>query len=130
MEKSRERPGSRAAQVKWIEAGITEVSPPENHYDIWHDRAVFRFLTAPKDRRKYVELVLRSLKIGGHIVVASFGENGSQKCSGSDVTRYRPEAIRDEFGDEFNLVKSFHETHKMPFGTNQKFVYCCCRKLG
>lgn len=130
MEKSRERLGSRAAQIKWIEADITEVSLPENHYDIWHDRAVFHFLTAPEDRQKYVELVMRFLKVGGHIIVASFGENGPQKCSGLDVMRYSPEAIRDEFGDEFKLVKSFHETHKTPFGTNQKFVYCYCCKLG
>ncbi|HXG83905.1 MAG TPA: class I SAM-dependent methyltransferase [Pyrinomonadaceae bacterium] len=130
MEKSRERLGSRAAQIKWIEADITEVSLPENHYDIWHDRAVFHFLTTPEDRKKYVELVMRSLKVGGHIIVASFGENGPQKCSGLDVMRYSPDAMRDEFGDEFKLVKSFHETHKTPLGTNQEFVYCYCRKRG
>lgn len=130
MKKSRERLGSRAEQIKWIEADITEVSLPENHYDIWHDRAVFHFLTAPEDRKKYVELVMRSLQVGGHIIVASFGENGPQKCSGLDVMQYSPEAMRDEFGDEFKLVKSFHETHKTPFGTTQEFVYCYCRKLG
>ncbi|HXG82840.1 MAG TPA: class I SAM-dependent methyltransferase [Pyrinomonadaceae bacterium] len=130
MEKSRKRLGGQAARIEWIEADITEVSLPENHYDVWHDRAVFHFLPAPEDRRKYVELVMRSLKVGGHIIVASFGENGPQKCSGLDVMRYSPDAMRDEFGDEFKLVKSLHETHKTPFGTNQEFVYCYCRKLG
>ncbi len=66
MEKSRERLGKRAAQIEWIEADITDVRLPENHYDAWHDRAVFHFLIAPEDRKKYVELVMRSLKVGGY----------------------------------------------------------------
>src|SRR5688572_3480928 len=72
IEKSKERLGKNARKVEWIEADITDVSLPENHYDVWHDRAVFHFLTSAGDRRKYVELVMRSLKIGGHIIVASF----------------------------------------------------------
>lgn len=129
IKKSKERLGSRAAQVKWIEADITKISLPENHYDVWHDRAVFHFLTAPEDRRKYVELVMRSLKIGGHIIVASFGLKGPEKCSGLDVVRYSPETIHDEFGNEFKLVSSLNENNQTPFGTTQEFIYCYCRKL-
>ncbi len=129
LEKSKARLGKRASQIEWIEADITEVSLPENHYDVWHDRAVFHFLTAAEDRRKYVEFVVRSLKPGGHIIVASFGENGPNKCSGLEVVRYSPETMHGEFGIGFKLVKSLNETHETPFGTTQEFVYCYCRKF-
>lgn len=128
LEKSKERLGEKAKSIEWIEADITEASLAENRYDVWHDRAVFHFLTAPEDRRKYVELAMRSLKIGGHIIVASFGEKGPAKCSGLDVVRYTPETMHDEFGDEFKLVKSLNERHETPFGTTQEFIYCYCRK--
>lgn len=129
LEKSKARLGKRAAQIEWIEADITQVSLPDNHYDVWHDRAVFHFLTDAEDRRKYVELVMRSLKVGGHIIVASFGENGPNKCSGLEVVRYSPETMHNEFGGGFKLVKSLNETHETPFGTTQEFVYCYCRKF-
>jgi ubiquinone/menaquinone biosynthesis C-methylase UbiE len=117
----------KADLVNWIEADITQVSLPENHYDVWHDRAVFHFLTDENDRRKYVELVKKSLKIGGHIIVASFGLNGPKKCSGLDVVQYSPDSMHDEFGKSFELVKSMSETHETPFHTTQEFIYCYCR---
>lgn len=129
LEKSQERLGKKSESVEWIEADITEIDLPKNHYDVWHDRAVFHFLTDAEDRRKYVELVLRSLKIGGHIIVASFGLNGPKKCSGLDVVQYSPDSMHNEFGENFQLVKSVSETHKTPFETTQEFIYCYCRKL-
>lgn len=129
MAGSKDRLGTKAGKVDWIEADITTVKLPENHFDVWHDRAVFHFLTDAEDRRKYVELVMNSLKPGGHIIVASFGLEGPQKCSGLDVVRYSPETMHDEFGDTFRLVESVGETHNTPFGTTQEFVYCYCRKL-
>lgn len=129
IEKSKNRLAEKAVQIEWIEADITNVLLPENHYDVWHDRAVFHFLTDAEDRQKYVELVMQSLKIGGHIIVASFGENGPLKCSGLDVVRYNPETMHGEFGEEFQLISSLKEIHKTPFGSTQEFVYCYCRKL-
>lgn len=129
IEKSKARLGKKVGKIEWIEADITQVSLPENHYDVWHDRAVFHFLTSAEDRRKYVELVMRSLKVGGHIIVASFGLNGPAKCSGLDVLRYSPETMRNEFGNKFKLMSSFNENHQTPFGTTQEFIYCYCRKL-
>ena len=126
---SKERLGSKAERVTWIEADITSAGLPQNHYDVWHDRAVFHFLTESADRRKYVELVMRSLKRGGHIIVASFGLQGPEKCSGLDVVRYSTETMHDEFGNSFDLVESIDETHNTPFGTTQNFVYCYCRKV-
>lgn len=125
---SKERLGAKAKEVDWFVADITDVELPEDHFDVWHDRAVFHFLTDAEDRRKYIELVMRSLKRGGHVIVASFSLEGPQKCSGLEVMRYSPETMHDEFGDSFRLVESVSETHNTPFGTTQDFVYCYCRK--
>lgn len=126
---SKDRLGDRSGRVNWLEADVTEVTLQKDHYDVWHDRAVFHFLTDAEDRRKYVEQVMRSLRIGGHIIVASFGLEGPKKCSGLDVVRYSPETMHDEFGGQFELVKSLNEIHNTPFGTTQEFVYCYCRKV-
>jgi SAM-dependent methyltransferase len=125
---SQERLGHKAASVDWHVADITRADLPDR-YDLWHDRAVFHFLTDEADRRKYIDLVMRSLKVGGHIIVASFGLEGPQKCSGLDVVRYSPDTMHDEFGNSFELIKSIGEIHQTPFGTTQDFVYCHCRKL-
>jgi len=122
------RLGSRAEAVKWIEDDITQCALPESIYDVWHDRAVFHFLTNPQDRRKYVAAVNHSLKPGGHIIVASFALDGPTQCSGLDVMRYSPNSLHDEFGDNFDLKDSRRETHQTPFNTQQKFIYCYCRK--
>lgn len=119
---------AKAHQVSWIEADITGVDLPASRFDVWHDRAVFHFLTDAEDRRKYIELVIHSLKPGGHIIVASFSLDGPEQCSGLDVSRYSPETMHGEFGDSFRLVESVIETHNTPFGTTQDFVYCYCRK--
>lgn len=127
--KSKERLGSKAEKVNWLEADITEVFLPQNKFDVWHDRAVFHFLTDAEDRRKYVEQVVRSLKVSGHMIIASFGLNGPQKCSGLEVVRYDPETMQNEFGGQFRLVNTVRETHQTPFGTTQEFIYCYFRKV-
>jgi ubiquinone/menaquinone biosynthesis C-methylase UbiE len=129
LDRSRERLGSKADQIESVEADITKSDLPEDRYDVWHDRAVFHFLTDEEDRRRYIDLVLRSLKPGAHIIVASFSPNGPQKCSGLDVVRYSPSAISETFGGNFTMLDSMTETHETPFGTSQEFVYCYCRKL-
>lgn len=129
MEESQKRLGDGAKQIDWIISDITTAGLPEVYYDVWHDRAVFHFFTDAQDRLKYVELVKRSLKIGGHLIVATFGENGPQKCSGLDVLRYSPVSMQKEFGDAFQLIYSINETHQTPFGTTQEFIYCYFRKV-
>jgi ubiquinone/menaquinone biosynthesis C-methylase UbiE len=128
LQRSKDRLGQRAESVTWVEADITQANLPEDYYDLWHDRAVFHFLTDETDRAAYVRTVQRCLKTGGHIIVASFGLGGPEKCSGLNVVRYSPESMHDEFGDDFELVDSTTETHHTPFGTDQEFVYCYCRK--
>ena len=125
---ARERLGTRAEAVRWLEADITKVALPRLEYDVWHDRAVFHFLTSEDDRAEYVRSVLRSVKPGGHVIVATFAEDGPEQCSGLPVMRYSPTLLHSEFGDSFRLLSHQAEEHNTPFGTVQKFVYCYCRK--
>ncbi|MDD4962933.1 MAG: class I SAM-dependent methyltransferase [Gallionella sp.] len=125
---ARQRLGKRADAVHWTEGDITRAEFPVHRFDIWHDRAVFHFLTTPADRQAYVERVMRSVRPGGHVIVATFAEDGPEKCSGLPVMRYQPESLHAEFGDAFLLVAHEKEVHHTPFGTDQQFVYCYCRK--
>ena len=123
------RLGERASEVQWTEGDITKVLLPVHAFDVWHDRAVFHFLTSKEDREAYVDTVLRSVKPGGHVIVATFAEDGPIQCSGLPVMRYGPNELHAEFGSPFSLVRHEREEHHTPFGTVQKFVYCYCRKL-
>lgn len=124
---ARERLGSRAARVKWIEADILEHPFQPGTYAVWHDRAVFHFLTSERDRLRYVAQVRAAARGNGHVIVASFAPEGPEKCSGLDVVRYSPESMHGEFGASFRLLDSVHETHVTPWGAEQAFVYCMCR---
>jgi ubiquinone/menaquinone biosynthesis C-methylase UbiE len=128
LQLARQRLGQRAGDVNWIEADITQADLPAQSYDLWHDRAVFHFLTQAEDRQRYVQAVRRSVKQGGHVIVATFASDGPEHCSGLDVVRYSPESLHTEFGQGFEVVQSTHETHHTPFATEQKFIYCYCRK--
>jgi ubiquinone/menaquinone biosynthesis C-methylase UbiE len=128
LDAARDRLGAYVDKVCWIEADITQTVLPAHRFDIWHDRAVFHFLTDPADRAKYVETVLRSVKPGGHVIVATFAEDGPLQCSGLPVVRYRPGELHDQFGDAFVLLKHQKEAHHTPSGTTQQFVYCYCRR--
>jgi SAM-dependent methyltransferase len=127
LQLARQRLGPHAVNVNWIEADITQADLPHHAYDVWHDRAVFHFLTQAADRQHYVEIVRRSVRKGGHVIVATFAPDGPERCSGLEVVRYSPESLHHEFGGDFEVVDSTHETHHTPFGTVQKFIYCYCR---
>jgi 2-polyprenyl-3-methyl-5-hydroxy-6-metoxy-1,4-benzoquinol methylase len=126
---AQKRLGLQAAKVQWIETDITKANLPANRFDIWHDRAVFHFLTSPEDRAAYVQAVFHSVKPGGHVIVATFAEDGPEKCSGLPVMRYSSDALHDEFGGSFSLLRSEKEAHHTPSGTVQQFVYCYCRRI-
>ncbi len=129
LEVARQRLGARAAQeVTWIEADITQTVLPRHHFDVWHDRAVFHFLTGADDRRRYVNAASDALKPGGHIIMATFAADGARRCSGLNVVRYSPEELHAELGEAFEIIESLEENHLTPFDTTQKFTYCLCRK--
>ena len=121
------RLGPRSDAVRWIEADVTSAELPAHGYDVWHDRAVFHFLTDPADRRAYVDVVIRAVKPGGHVIVATFAEDGPAQCSGLPVQRYSATGLHAEFGAPFKLLRQEKEEHHTPSGAVQRFVYCYCR---
>ncbi|HVL08472.1 MAG TPA: class I SAM-dependent methyltransferase [Burkholderiaceae bacterium] len=122
------RLGERAARVSWQVGDITQVVLPAHAFDVWHDRAVFHFLTTAEERAAYVRTVLHAVKPGGSVIVATFAEDGPEQCSGLPVMRYSADALHAEFGAPFTLLSQAREEHHTPFGTVQQFVYCLCRK--
>ena len=124
---AQKRLGESADRVTWLVADVTQAVLPRRHFDVWHDRAVFHFLTTPEDRVAYVQRVAESVKPGGHVIVATFGPEGPTQCSGLDVVRYDAESLYAEFGGHFRMLESAKELHKTPFGTTQQFVYCLCK---
>ena len=127
IEVTKKRLDSSAEQVHWIMADVTRIDLEPHTYDVWHDRAVFHFLTEPAQRSSYVRQVIRAVKPGGHVIVSAFGPEGPTKCSGLEVMRYDAESLHGEFGARFRLVESSKEEHHTPSGTTQQFLYCYCR---
>lgn len=120
LEKARTRLGARGAEVEWIVADVTE-APELGVFDVWHDRAVFHFLTDPDDRRRYVEQAERTLPRGGRLIVAAFAKDGPTRCSDLDVRRYDAASMAAELGPGFAPVRQAAELHKTPWGSEQSF---------
>ena len=129
LEASRKRLGADAGTVRWVEADILDAGLPDDGYDVWHDRAVFHFLTQPEDRRTYVRALTRAVKAGGHVIMATFAEDGPVRCSGLPVMRYSPEGLADALGNGFTLVQTVSQAHQTPAGATQKFLFCRFRKV-
>lgn len=128
LQAAQARLGPRASQVTWIQADVGSADLPEQGFEVWHDRAVFHFLTEPHERQAYVTQVLRSVKPGGHVIVATFAEDGPTQCSGLPVMRYSADELHAQFGAPFLLQQHTKESHHTPFGTVQQFTYCYCRR--
>jgi hypothetical protein len=119
--------GGRASTVEWLCGDVTTFAFARHRYDVWHDRAVFHFLTEPSDRAAYVRQVARAVKVGGHVIVATFAEDGPTVCSGLPVVRYGAQELHAEFGAAFVLHHHLSEQHQTPAGKTQSFLYCYCR---
>jgi ubiquinone/menaquinone biosynthesis C-methylase UbiE len=131
LDTTRSRLGGQLEQVRFVVGDITRVSLPANAYDLWHDRAVFHFLTDPDARAAYVRQVLHAVRPGGNVIVATFGPRGPEQCSGLPVVRYDEHSLHATFGETaFRKLGHEHETHATPWGTEQEFVYCYCRCEG
>ena len=127
LEALKERMGQSGATVQWICGDVTETVLPEASFDLWHDRAVFHFLTEAGQRRAYVERVKSSLKPGGSLMVSTFGPSGPERCSGLATMRYDAATLGSEFGDRFCLVESSLDLHETPSGAVQQFLSCLYR---
>ena len=127
IDANRKRLGTLSDGVRWLVADVTKLELECSIYDVWHDRAVFHFLTSASDRAAYVHRVATTVRHGGHVIVSTFGPEGPTKCSGLDVVRYDADSLHREFGVHFRLLGSSKELHRTPFGTVQQFLYCYCR---
>jgi SAM-dependent methyltransferase len=124
IEQARFRLGKREALVDWIESDIVDYQPLRK-FSLWHDRAVFHFLTRREDREKYIETLKNALLPEGKIILATFSPHGPGQCSGLDVMRFDEGALASELGSSFKLLRSERRIHATPWGTSQEFVYCC-----
>jgi|SRR5579863_168315 len=106
LETTKKRLGMLAEKVHWVLADVTEADLPLHYYDVWHDRAVFHFLTSERHRRAYVQKVVHAVKPGGHVILSTFGPEGPTRCSGLEVVRYDSESLHEQFGSHFRLVGS------------------------
>ncbi|MFA9460297.1 class I SAM-dependent methyltransferase [Thiohalorhabdus methylotrophus] len=127
LAQARERLGERAASVAWIEADVTAWEPPRC-YRLWHDRAVFHFLTEAGERTAYLERLRSTVPAGGHVIIASFGPDGPDCCSGLPVVRYTPEGLEEALGTGFELCATRYEAHRTPAGKPQQFVGALFRR--
>lgn len=121
------RLGAQAGRVHWRVGDITQIELQPASFDVWHDRAVFHFLTDPASCAAYVRQLLHALKPGGHAITGTFGPEGPTRCSGLHVIRYDAASLHQELGPRFQLLDSFTQQHRTPFGTNQQFLYCLFR---
>lgn len=130
LEAARGRLGPLASRVRWLESDVLTAALPAGGFGVWHDRAVFHFLTDPADRLAYVRQVQHAVAPGGFVLVATFADDGPQRCSGLPVARYSADALHREFGAAFDLIHSERDAHRTPDGAVQSFVYCLCRWTG
>jgi SAM-dependent methyltransferase len=127
LDRAQARLGPRAGQIRWVQADVTS-DPDLGTCDLWHDRAVFHFLTDAADRAAYIRLLERTVPSGRHAVIATFALDGPPQCSGLDVCRYDGPSLAAELGERFILLKSVPEMHVTPWGTPQSFQYSLFRR--
>ncbi len=128
IERAQKRLGERAARIHWVAADVLD-PPPLDPVDLWHDRAVFHFLTAAEDRTKYLDLAVRTVVPGGHLLIATFALTGPERCSGLPVVRYDTAALALAFRPRFNLISACEETHTTPWGALQPFTIALLRRV-
>jgi SAM-dependent methyltransferase len=119
---AKKRMGDRAADIEWFVDDIANFSSP-HPFSLWHDRAVFHFLIEPEDRKKYVEVLKKTLRPGGYLVLAAFAIGGPTKCSGLDIVQYDTNKLLRELGEGFQLIEEVAESHTTPSNKTQQFVY-------
>lgn len=127
IERAKVRLGEKASRVKWIVSDVTLFTPTEK-YNVWHDRAVFHFLTHSDDIEKYRQTAADSITKNGKKIIGTFSESGPKKCSGIDIKQYSAHLLQETFKGDFNAIECFFENHPTPFDTIQNFIFCSFEK--
>jgi 2-polyprenyl-3-methyl-5-hydroxy-6-metoxy-1,4-benzoquinol methylase len=128
IDRVRARLGERAGRVRWLIEDVTDVTEV-GHFDVWHDRAIFHFVTEAEDRRRYVDLAARTVPAGGHVIIATFAPDGPSTCSGLDVRRYDADGLAAELGGRFLLEREERTVHVTPRGVHQPFTFAVFRRI-
>src|SRR5579863_4774389 len=123
LEKVRDRLGPRASGVTFVHEDVTNFRPARR-YAIWHDRAVFHFLVQQEERQRYIDALRDGVLPDGHVVIATFGPSGPERCSGLPTMRYDQAELGAVLGPQFELVESGLSLHQTPWQTPQEFLYC------
>jgi ubiquinone/menaquinone biosynthesis C-methylase UbiE len=127
LDVARSRLAERASQVEWI-VGDARWLRLREPVDLWHDRAVFHFLTEPADQEEYLSALRANLAPGGHVVLATFGSQGPTRCSGLPVQRYDVAGLVERVGAGFGLLRGFERRHVTPAGAPQDFTHVVLRR--
>lgn len=127
LERARQRLGVRADSVKWVVADVLEMEL-EDTFDLWHDRAVFHFVTNQRDIERYISRMERYISKDGTLVLGTFSESGPSKCSGIEIKQYSESSMDEVTGDSFEKLECLTVEHPTPFDTRQNFVFCSFRK--
>ncbi|HWX67306.1 MAG TPA: class I SAM-dependent methyltransferase [Rhodanobacter sp.] len=128
LAEARQRLGAQAAGVHWIAGDVTEIALPEAHVTLWHDRAVFHFLTEPGEQARYLAAAAHAVLPGGFVVVGTFADDGPERCSGLPVSRYGTAALAAAFAPAFDMVSHSRDVHRTPTGNEQAFTYVVLRR--
>jgi len=126
---TQERLANDSSLVTWLQGDVTRLELPSRYYRLWHDRAVFHFLTEPEIRQRYKDSLLEALQIGGFFIIGTFAPKAPPQCSGLPVQRYTSQSLSALFGNEFELKLSQYESHFTPSGLEQAYVYCLFQRI-
>ena len=129
LQVSQARLGAEADRVHWLAGDVIHTLLPPDAYDVWHDRAAFHFLLDPADQAAYAARAARSVRPGGHLVIATFAPDGPEKCSGLEVVRYDVEGLAGALGPCFRLESEERETHVTPWGAEQRFTFAVLERV-
>ena len=128
LEVAKTRLGEKSLDVSWLVQDINQLELQDRSVDLWHDRAVFHFLTDEDARENYLNNVSKVIKSGGYLIIATFAEDGPERCSGLPVRRHSAADLEEFFGDNFDRLGAKKEIHLTPAGNEQNFIYCWFQK--
>lgn len=126
LQSAKQRLGQDASKVAWIFTDLLTWKP-ERRYKVWHDRAVFHFLTTPDDRARYLDVLDAALEPDGYVIIATFAADGPDRCSGLPVARYAPNQLAEHFPG-WRALRTDREHHRTPDGAIQPFTWLLLAK--
>ena len=128
LDRAKKRLGNDASKIKWIVCDEANCNP-RDQYDLWHDRAAFHFLTEENEIKNYIKTITKCIKPDGHFIVATFSEQGPEKCSGLVIQQYSETSMTGLLKDSFEKEKCFTTDHHTPFNTVQNFLFCSFKRI-